>query len=188
MLSTATSNRWILGKPKRHVASCRPELYLDGPEYILWTFRNRILQEREGRLYVGYIRTDEGNHWNPPACELEILGDAAKPLDSEVLRLIGAFQKLGMSTPESLSVVAHIWRSVQITDELHISELEGITERTLNELDQKGLLNKDNEAMSIVIDRWLYPLYPLDLGLLKVERNALRQAQRAEADRFYEQF
>lgn len=183
--------RWSLvdfREAKGYVESCRRDLYLDGPEYVLWTFRNQILQQREESLYVDYVRTDGGNHWTTPESELNILGDAAEPLHSGALQLISAFQTLRISTAQSLSVIAKIWRAVEITDDLHFSELQQITKRTLKELGNKGLLNQDDEAMSIVTDHWLYPLYPLELGLDKVDRNALREAQRAEADRFYEHF
>jgi hypothetical protein len=176
------------GEARRHVESCRPNLYLDGPEYTLWIFRNRISRGREGRLYVDYVETDNGRGWTTPAGEPEILGDAAGTSRSAALRLVTALQTLGMSSPSALGVIASVWRPIRITDEFHFSELEQAAGATLKALHDRGLLRRNNEAESVVVNRWLYPLYPLDLRPLKVDRSELREAQRAEADRFYEQF
>lgn len=168
--------------------SCRPELYLDGHESILWTFRNQILQKREDRLYVDYVRTDDGRHWATPAYELSLLGDAGEPLYSGPQRLAEAFHNLGIENPDALAVVAKIWRAVNIADNLDICEIRAMTKRTLDELDGKRFLVKDTEAMAIVIDRWLFPLYALDLRPLEVDKKELKEARQAEANRFYEEF
>jgi len=172
---------------RRYIESLRPELYLDGPEYSLWLYRNRILQRREARLYVDYLNTDEGKYWTTPAGEAEIFGE---PLYSAALRLVTSFQKLGMASRDALSIISSIWRPIPITNEFHFSQAGQLTGVTLRTLAERGLLHGsiDSEAAATIVDRWLFPLYPLDLRPLKVDRNALREAQRAEADRFYEQF
>jgi len=173
---------------KRYVELCRPELYLDGPEYVLWTFRNQILQKREDRIYVDYVRSDEGRGWTTPAYELSILEEAGEPLYSGSLRLAGALQKLGFAKADALAIIAQVWRPVEITDDFDIFKLSELTERTLQALADKSLLVNDERAIQIAIDRWLFPLYSLDLNPLPVDRKALREEQQAEADRFYEQF
>jgi AbiV family abortive infection protein len=173
---------------KEYVESLRPTLYLDGPEYTLWVFRNRILQKREEQLYVDYVSTDERSQWTTPARWSEILGESAEPLYSAALQLVSAMQALGISSPKALSVVASIWRPIQIRDDFHFSELQEVTKMTLKALDDKGLLHGDRQAMATVINRWLYPLYPIDLRPIEVDRSSLREAQRAESARFYEQF
>jgi len=43
----------------RYVDLLRRSYYLDGPNDVDWLFRNEIMAEREERLYVDYVETDE---------------------------------------------------------------------------------------------------------------------------------
>lgn len=48
------------GEIVRYADRLRDDLYLDGPNDIDWIFRNEILAERDERLYVDFVDSDEG--------------------------------------------------------------------------------------------------------------------------------
>ena len=63
--------------------------------------------------------------------------------------------------------------------ELQWTEIRRLNHRTLESLNQKGLLQErpDSDYQHIV-DRWQFPLFTLDLSLLRVDIESLRERQR----------
>jgi len=165
--------RWVEGE--------RADYYLDGPEYISWTFRNSIIWNREKGMYVDYIDSDEGHFWTSPADE----DPFALPLthhDSSILQLLTALDEVGVATEDGLRVVASIWRSVGMTDDFHWSQLQEVNQRTVEGLEPSDIPDGVRRA---VIERWLFPLYSLDLSPRKVKKEELERQRKLEEESFY---
>lgn len=161
-------------KLERYVEAERETLYLDGPNDVDWIFRTRILANREEAMYVDYVEDDEGHRWDfPRDDEMQLLLYFTPP----VLRIAQALSGTGLATPEGLAVVAEVWRCVKVPS-LNWEDLRDLNCRTLEKLDEKGLLEREREEeVSRVIEDWPFPLYPLDLAPKEVNREELEQAR-----------
>ncbi len=144
---------------QRYVASHREEYYLDGPEGFEWIFRNQILEGREANIYVNYVRTDEGSGWVSPRRRLIADPWRTQP---ETLALARTMCRMGFGAPESLAVVAEVWRPFVIEGGTTWGAIHKQNMETLNALERLGLL-KSREGAERVLDRWTFPLYCLDL-------------------------
>lgn len=164
---------------REFVETERKAHYLDGPNEIDWIFRNQILQRREDLMYVDYVQSDEKHEWTAPCDDLT---EAAFPfVDSEpaAIRLTNVLHKAGFDTPEAVAVIATMWRTVELSDDLHWSEYRRHNQATLAQLEEKGLLNSMSpEEAGTILDEWTYPMYSLDLNLENVDLECLRQRQR----------
>jgi AbiV family abortive infection protein len=168
-----------LAQLQEYLDHYREDLYLDGPNDVDWIFRNDILQHREEALYVDYVAHDDGHAWfHPGIYDNEPLGlftDTAP----WTLQTAGRLHDVGVASPEALAVVAAVWRPVPMAPELQWTEIRRLNHRTLESLDQKGLLQERPDSdYKHIIDRWQFPLFTLDLNLLRVDVGALRERQR----------
>jgi hypothetical protein len=77
----------------RYVDLLRRNYYLDGPNDVDWLFRNEIMAEREERLYVDYVETDDGDMWISPR-RYDGIGPRYA---SGAVELVGALSRAGMS-------------------------------------------------------------------------------------------
>jgi AbiV family abortive infection protein len=153
----------------------RQEFYLDGPNDIDWIFRNRILQNREEKIYVDYADTDEGHMWLTPHVDDWELGLGHTP---PALHLARALDNVGCTTPEALAVIADIWRPIKMTDDYHWVEIRKLNYQTLEELDDKNLLlEQPQEAYHYIIHNWPFPMCSIDLSLASVDKAELRKIQ-----------
>ena len=144
----------------------RRELYLDGPNDVDWIFPNSIAERRENRLYVGYI------------CEIPRKAIREKPTGHlrsmtlpdflniysyhtpAVVELARALYQTNATTSDGLSVIAEIWRNVDVRDEMRFDELKRLNRRTLEALNDRGLLVPvSNQVQATVEMRWIYPLW-----------------------------
>lgn len=176
-----------LGEVRRIVGTECHEYYLDGPNDVDWIFRNEILQRREETIYVDYIESDGDHIWLSPKRfyhpELVMISLYHSP---QILEVANALTNVGFNTPKALSVVAERWRSIQMEDALSWSQLREINLNTLKDLEREGLLNKAPDSVcSIIIDRWLFPLYNLDIRTIKVNKSDLEETRDR---RFFEMF
>ena len=179
---------------RKGVDDLRSAYYLDGPNDVDWIFQNSINQQREDDLYVGYVREDsqeegQGNcQWTSPVSEVSSLTD--KMLGSTtpaILQLARALHEVKATSSEGLPVIAEIWRSVGLHDEMRFDELEHANLRTLEALEDCVLetpVSKDVRAH--IVDRWIFPLWPLDLRLFPSdkkervhEKGRLREVQKS---------
>ncbi len=175
----AMASEWVpadFAEVKCHVNYMRGKYYLDGPNDVDWMFPNWIAQRREEDLYVGYIRDDLGeHHWvYPRATDTS----GTYYLAPTVIRLARTLHRTKATTPEGLSVIAEVWRPVEIRDEMRwLTEQRGLNRRTLEALKDRGLpvpeLTQDEMR---IWDNWVFPLWPLDLGMLN-NKEELREIQ-----------
>ena len=162
----------------------RREYYLDGPNDVDWIYPNFITQRREDSLYVGYIRedTEEGGqgerYWALPRGAYRI-GTVLKYLTPTAITLVRALHQVKATMPEGLSVIAEVWRPVDVCAEMSRGALMGLNLRTLEVLDKRDLLAPvPTEIYQVIRNSWIFPLWPLDLRVCKVEKETLRKVQR----------
>ena len=166
------------GEVRRKADLERPKFFLDGPNDVDWIFRNAILARREQLIYVDYVVRDEGSYWESPDTK-HIGYCGAIQHRTYVYSVVLALHSAGVSTPEALAVVAKIWREQSFDDDTHWSVAEATNRRTLEALDAQGLLRTESPtAVGYILDRWLFPLYSLDLSERDVSLDELRE-QRA---------
>ncbi len=169
---------------ERGVKRERVEYYLDGPNDVDWIFPNRITQQREDELYVGYVRDDsdeEGQgerYWVCPRND-DLFDDLFGYRTPPIIDVARALHRVGATAPAALTVVAEVWRAVEVRSEMGFDELERLNWRTLEALEELGLLAAaPGEFHAVIRRRWPFPLWPLDLQVRKVKKERLREAQR----------
>lgn len=153
----------------------RRDFHLDGPNDVDWIFPNRITSGRENAFYVDYVETDEGHQWTEPREHEVVLEFPYAP--PRVLSLVRDLYALGFADARALEVVAHTWRPVTMNPTFHRRELRNLNQQTLVALQERGLLRDTPGAAAEVIDRWLFPLYSVDLASIPVDKDFLRELQ-----------
>jgi AbiV family abortive infection protein len=168
-----------LGQLQHYLDGPRKEFYLDGPNDVDWIFRNDVLQRREELFYVDYIVTDDGHLWMDPARYDYSVSDLPHIVtESHPIHVAGTLFNAGVSTPESLAVVAKIWRPISMLRETRWSDLRALNTQTLKQLASGGMLRPQPDSVyQTIINEWQFPLYDLDLTLIEVDKNELRQRQ-----------
>jgi len=171
-------NLATFGELKEYIDNNRKEFYLDGFEGAEYIFPNSILFDRERKIYVDYVETDEGYEWWMPE-RLPKTGLLSRPLPFPALQLAIAFHDSGCTKPDALQVIADKWRPIQMRDDFHILKIKELNKETLEELAKKGLLNKQpKEVYQQIIQKWLFPMCSLDMNIIKVDQEILREIQR----------
>ena len=133
---------------------------------------------------MGYVcdDTEENNHgegyWTSPLNDVARVSEFFSYRTSAVVDLACALHQTNATTSDGLSVIAEVWRNVDVRDEMRFDELEGLNRRTLEELNDRGLLVPVSDQVLVTVEnRWIYPLWTLDLRQLKVEREELREVR-----------
>ena len=165
------------GEIKRAIERECHEYYLDGPNDFDWIFRNEILQMREENIYVDYIESDGDHMWLTPKRyyhpEMHASTFYLKPV---VFEVASALWHAGFTKPNSLLSIANKWRSIQMTDDFDWRQLRKLNIKTLEDIDKMNLLNtKESKIFTSIIDKWLFPLHSLDIRIIKVNKEKLRE-------------
>jgi len=150
----------------------RKDFYLDGPNDVDWIFRNDVIQQREGALYVDYVAYDEEKKWFDPSTTLALGLNVRQP---ESVRMVQAFYDAGFFTKESLETIAEIWRSSPPDMNAHFQEIRKLSYSTLELMESRGLLEHPSSTYSWLIDEWQFPMYDLDLSIIPVNRKTLSE-------------
>jgi len=161
------------GRVRRWVNLERKELYLDGPNDVDWVFPNNLLWRRENAVYVDYVESEGDHSWWAPR-QVESLLE----VPSRILELMVALKTAGCFSKHALSLIAQVWRSQQIDD-----DFEWDTMRKLN-MEVLALMERDSaivvltpQSLHLIVEDWLFPLYPLDLRKERVKEEDLRAIQ-----------
>lgn len=167
---------------RQYVDQERKALYLDGPNDVDWVFRNDILRKREEVVYVDYVAYADSNrdehYWHCPDTSLMRLGNS-RPRP-KVLDVALALRLIGVTNERALAVVADLWRSNPLDDSMKWPTLREKNVQTIEMLKQAQLLrHRPQTIYEQVADEWLFPLYPLDLTEVRVDRAQLTEAQRS---------
>ena len=176
-----------LAEVRKGVDVQRRERYLDGPNDVDWIFPNSITERREKRLYVGYFceDTEENNHgkgyWTSPLNDFRV-SEYFSYRTPSVIELARALCQTNATTSDGLSVIARIWRNVDVRDDMQFGELKRLNRRTLEALNDRGLLAPVSDQVQVtVVNHWIYPLWTLELRMLRVEKKELLE----EKQRWY---
>ena len=151
------------------------EFYLDGPNDVDWIFPNRIKREREQQLYVDYAATDDGHYWTEPRGN-ELFSLRSNP---RVLVLVGAMHAAGFATSKALETIAEIWRPVRMHDDFPWHKLRDLNTETVDAISSLTGSPVPAEDYEQVIDLWPFPLNTLGLSIISVDKEDLRNIQRA---------
>lgn len=134
---------------------------------------------------MGYFCEDTGenNHgegyWTSPLNDDFRVSEFFRYRTPSVVELARALYQCNATTSDGLSVVAEVWRNVDVRDEMRFDELERLNRHTLEVLNDRGLLTPiSNQVQATVKMRWIYPLWPLDLRMLEVEKKSYRKSNR----------
>ena len=165
-----------LGQLQEYLDHYREELYLDGPNDVDYVFRNEIIRHREEALYVDYVAHEDGHTWFHPGIYADSSGGSYTHTEPMALQIAGLLHDVGMSTSDALAAVADLWRSAAMLPEMQWPQLRQLNIDTLERLDSSSLLQKRSDSdYQQLIDRWQFPLYSLDLSLIRVDIESLRE-------------
>ncbi len=161
---------------QEYVNHDRREFYLDGPNDVDWIFRNEVIQGREGALYVDYVANDDTHNWSDPAQFEDLIFSTPEPWSVTTARHL---YDAGISTPDAVAVVAEVWRSMPTEPGTRFNRIQSMNRHTLTLLESRGLL-KDQPAStySWIVEQWQFPMYDLDLSMIPVKLETLREQQR----------
>lgn len=164
------------GEVRRIVEMLRPSHYLDGPNDVDWIFPNRLLSDREQRLYVDLDWEDGRARWTTPADDDELRFGGPCPT---VRELVMSMYRIGLMTPDGLRLVSEIWADAELDDETHWRTLFDLNREAVIAVLDAGLDSDDVTQTDIdrVAQRWGFPLGGLDLSQLKVPPEELREEQ-----------
>jgi AbiV family abortive infection protein len=175
------------GEIRELIESMREEYYLDGPEGVEWIFPNRIIHERQKKMYVDYIESDGKHNWTSPE-PLRCFEKGNRifcKLPTDVLKLVNALNEAGCTKPDALRVIGFKWRPVKMTDDFPIYKLRELNLETLEALEKNGLLGEQPQKVyTTIVNRWFFPLYSLNLRVEKVDQSSLRNIQKEWAPDF----
>lgn len=153
------------------------EYYLDGPNDCDWIFKNEIIQTREEQIYVDYVENEGDHYWlSPKRYYHSELHPSTFYLSPSVYDVASALWNVGCAKPDALLSVAKNWRSIEFSDDFHWTKLRDLNIKTLKELDEKKLLNtQEPKYLSIIIDKWMFPLHSLNIRIINVDKEALKE-------------
>jgi AbiV family abortive infection protein len=149
--------------------------YLDGPNGLDWVFENWIIRQREEAFYVDYVEYEEEHVWLSPKRYEDISVPRIHRPTPTVVGLVADLERLGFSEPNTLSIVANIWRPVLISNNTKFAELRDLIHRTMRELH----LPSSNEDLvcNRITEKWPFPLYDLEMCQINVKKSDLMEIQ-----------
>ena len=162
------------------VNGMRRPYYLAGPNDVDWIFSSAI-GRRESLMYVDYVQDvtveDGAHHWESPLPESLYPESTYAPRCLVVGR---ALDRVGITTPDGLAVVAEVWHGFRPQPETTWHEISERNEDTLVRVTQaREHRNVDRGDAELVCHDWPFPLWPLDLRRSKGPTKADLRRQRA---------
>lgn len=159
----------------RFAKGLRASHYLDGPNDVDWIFRNEIEAEREEKLYVDYVSTDDGDSWYSPRRYDDLGPDYA----SGAAELVLAMSRAGFCSTEVLTTIAEVWRDFRPEPETQWSDCRELNRATLERIPADVVDPElSDEDVSRILNTWTFPMYDVDLRKIDVKLDDLRERQR----------
>ena len=152
---------------------------LDGPNDVDWIASN-VRGRRESQMYVDYLQditVENGeHHWESPLPEsLYIKWDHAP----RCLVIARALNRVEITTPDGLAVVAEVWRSFEPKPRTTWQELVERNEATLVRVAEvRQLRTVDQGDARLILHDWPFPLWPLNLRRSRTPTKAELRRQR----------
>lgn len=164
------------------VEGLREEYFLDGPNGFDWIYRNRLLQEREGNLYVDYVETDDGRRWDIPNDAMVKILTTGGPIPPASLSMARHLSKVGVFSTTGLKIVADVWRSFILNPDVRWASFRALNQQTLERLDAAGLCGSAEETDLVAIcNEWPFPLWSLDTKVKDIKFESLQAARESLA-------
>ena len=89
-----------------------------------------------------------------------------------------ALEECRFSDARALRLVADLWRSVSIDDQLHCGDLEDHAMLTMAHIEAAGVMPTPRpEVIGLLTDSWPFPMYSFDLSVKRVKQADLRAVQ-----------
>ena len=159
----------------RFAKGLRASHYLDGPNDVDWIFRNEIEAEREEKLYVDYVATDDGDSWYSPSR----YDDVGPDYPSGAVELVLAMSRAGFCSVEVLMAMVEAWRDFRPQPETHWSECRDLNRATLERIPAEVVdADLSDQEISRIVNTWPFPMYDVDLRKIDVKLEELRERQR----------
>jgi AbiV family abortive infection protein len=154
----------------------REQYYLDGPNGVDWIFRNEIIDSRESTFYVDFVRSDDGHHWTDPAQFEDLAATAPEP---QAIRLVRCWDDVGVVAPDALATLADLWRGNPVDEQTDVRKIRALNSETLGRLNDRGLLREQaQDVYQWIHSEWQFPMYGLDLSMIRNDVAGLRERQR----------
>lgn len=165
----------LLGAVDQH----RQALHLDGPNDYDWVFRNDLIAEREGALYVDLVDSEGTLRWWKPT-------DLGIPLSvPRSMHLVMAISDTGLISLAGLDALRSAWAGFDPKTESHCSDWTERTKRALEVFPGENIVDGTwrNEPW-FVADRWPMPMVTIDVEELPVTERELvaKREARFEAE------
>lgn len=167
-----------LAEVTRQVDRMRQKFYLDGPNDVDWIFRNEIESRREEQLYIDYAEDEDECRWVSPSDhdELALLSIERSPAS----RLVSALARAGATCPRGVRTIAATWRPFTPEASTRWLEVAALSHETIEAVQVAGASETSftSEDASMIVERWTFPLYGIDLEPLAVDLKELKLRQR----------
>jgi hypothetical protein len=159
----------------RFAKGLRASHYLDGPNDVDWIFRNEIEAEREEKLYVDYVATDDGDSWYSPSR----YDDLGPDYPSGAVELVLAMTRAGFCSAEVLTTIVDVWHEFRPEPETHWRDCRELNQATLERI-PVDIVDPElsDEDVSRILNTWTFPMYDVDLRKIDVKLEDLRERQR----------
>jgi hypothetical protein len=167
------------GEIVRYAEGFLDDLYLDGPNDVDWIFRNEVLAERDERLYVDFVNSDEGGEWWTPA-RFDVELDP--PLST--VKLVRSLARGNVHNVRAIDLSRELWADFDPHDDTHWVEAEGRNAKLVEQLKALSIATPefdDNDAGRIR-SSLLFPLNRLDMHMRNVKPEELRAQQQRRMD------
>lgn len=172
---------------ERLVANLREEYYLDGPNGFDWIYRNRLLQEREGSMYVDFVETDGGRRWEVPNQALAELLTQGPAIAPGALRIARHLDMVGVLGPAGFQIAAEVWRETAPTPDTRWATFKERNVETIKRLGAGELMGAAKpENVAAICHHWPFPMWSLDMALIKVKFEDIQTARDELAARYPE--
>lgn len=161
------------GELRKYIEEASASHYLDGPSGTDWIYRNQLIDEREGSIYVDYVEVDSEYKWCPPVSYTDPADFFFQPTWGAV-QLITDLYRLGATSTSGLEAIARRWHPVRISDDLGVGALRQLNWDTARELASWQAPTEDIElACRNVAEHWPFPMYGIKMNEIDVDLNDL---------------
>lgn len=155
----------------------RRSVFTDGPNDVDWVFRNEIVQNREGALYVDYVDMDGEAFWISPTDRDWNMQGMPELADSLVIGLVERLEYVGTSSTCALKEINEEWADLRLEPSTHWQEIRSKNIATLKRVEAcRGSEEEIPRSVALgIIDTWSFPLHGVDLEIIKVNRAELEE-------------
>ena len=159
--------------------------YLGGPSDVDWIMRNWITSKRERMFYVDYIHYFEAGKEKPTSTWLSPFDPSNLPyLSREIVRLVAALGRLGVTVPTGLAIISDSWRSWTPEPDTTRNDLRSKIRETTEALREQGIDTESTEHdISLVRESWSFPLWSAELRERQNRIDDLREVQEKRSNR-----